>query len=101
LQDAVFTLAGLGSSYGEIVGAATRFSYGLIAVDAYNVTQHFGGYLRGDPVDATHVALGTTSLLFGVASAATTWAPPVSVGLGIIGSGFGVADFYAGLLFGR
>jgi hypothetical protein len=49
----------------------------------------------------TQVALGTTSLLFGVASAATTWAPPVSVGLGIIGSGFGVADFYAGLLFGR
>jgi hypothetical protein len=101
LESGVSTLTSLASTYADVIGASTKVEYLGVAKDAYDVGTHFSGYLKGDPVDATHVALETTSLIFGVASIVTAPAPPISIGLSLIGAGFGVADFFAGAIFGR
>jgi hypothetical protein len=69
----------------------------LGAADAVNTlnlfTDHWDGYIAGNPVDAAHIGVETTELLLMPAGAMTAPdLPPVSIGLDAIATGFGGLD---------
>jgi hypothetical protein len=86
------------STFAQVAGIPLGPVGGLLsAADAVHTldlfTQHWDGYLAGNPVDATHVAVETTELLFMSAGAMTAAdLAPVSIGLDAIATGFGGLD---------
>ncbi len=94
------------STFAQVAGIPLRPVGGLLsAADAVHTldlfTQHWDGYLAGNPLDATHVAVETTELLFMSAGAMTAPdLPPVSIGLDAIATGFGGLDTLVTDLFG-
>lgn len=71
----------------------------LSAADAAHTvelfTQHWDGYLAGNPVDAAHIAFETPELEFMAAGAMTAAdLPPLSIGFDAIATGFGGLDTF-------